>query len=111
MKAVLLLFSCLFSLSCFAQQTIGSVERLDDEINFLIDKDAVIEILAEGFSWSEGPVWVPELKAVLFTDVPQNKAYRWDETNGLQTYLDPSGYTAYAPNKKKVGWEWINSRS
>ena len=78
MKTVLLFFSSLFSLICFAQQTIGGVERLDDEINLLIEEGAVVEILAKGFSWSEGPVWVPQLKAVLFTDVPENKLYRWD---------------------------------
>ena len=100
MKAVLLLFSTLFSLCCFAQQT---VERLDNEINLLIDADAAIEILADGFSWSEGPVWVPLLNAVLFTDVPENKLYRWDEKNGLNIFLDPSGYTGYAPNEKKAG--------
>lgn len=103
MKAVLLLFSALFSLCCFAQQTAESVERLDDEINLLIDADAAIEVLADGFSWSEGPVWVPQLNAVLFTDVPENKLYRWDETNGLSIFLDPSGYTGYAPNEKKAG--------
>jgi len=100
------LYACLFLLftnTAVAQKTIGSIERLDPEINLLIPENAVIEILANGFSWSEGPVWVPELKAVLFTDVPQNKAYRWDETNGLQTYLDPSGYTGYAPHNKKSG--------
>ena len=103
MKPNLLLFLSLFSMVSFAQQTRGDVERLDDEINLLIGEDAVVEILAEGFSWSEGPVWVPQLNAVLFTDVPENKLYRWDEKNGLSIYLDPSGYTGYAPNEKKAG--------
>ena len=103
MKPNLLLFLSLFSWICFAQKTIGGVERLDDEINLLIGPDATIEILADGFSWSEGPVWVPQLNAVLFTDVPENKLYRWDEKNGLSIYLDPSGYTGYAPNEKKAG--------
>ena len=93
----------LLSLSTKGQENADPVERLHEEINSLVPQGAVLETLAEGFSWSEGPVWVPELKAVLFTDVPQNKAYRWDEANGLQVYLDPSGYTAYAPNEKKAG--------
>lgn len=100
------IYTCLFFLftnTIVAQKTIGAVERIDPEINRLISEDAVLETLAEGFSWSEGPVWVPELKAVLFTDVPKNKAYRWDETSGLQVYLDPSGYTEHAPNEKKAG--------
>ena len=87
----------------FAQQNTGDVERIDPRLNALITPGTSIEVLAEGFSWSEGPVWVPELQALLFTDVPKNIAYRWDETNGLQVYLDPSGYTGYAPNEKKSG--------
>ena len=86
-----------------AQKTLGSIERLDPEINNLIAADAVIEILADGFSWAEGPVWVPELNAILFTDVPENKMYRWDNANGLSVYLDPSGYTGIAPNDIKSG--------
>ena len=98
---LLLTLGVLFGIT--AQKTLGSVERLDPEINTLIVADAVIEILADGFSWAEGPVWVPELNAVLFTDVPENKMYRWDNANGLSVYLDPSGYTGIAPNDIKSG--------
>ena len=34
----------------------------------IAEKDNEIEILAEGFEWSEGPVWVNELNAILFSD-------------------------------------------
>ena len=70
-------FCILFGVS--AQKLIGSVDRIDPEINSLIAEDAVIEILADGFSWAEGPVWVSELDAVLFSDVPKNKIYKWNE--------------------------------
>lgn len=103
MKHSFLFTYCNIAFLFFVQQTSGQIERLDDQINLLIADDAVIEVLADGFKWSEGPVWVPELEALLFTDVPANKAYRWDEKNGLQLYLDPSGYTGLAPNEKKSG--------
>lgn len=103
MKRLLCFFLSLFTLGTVAQQTIGGVERLDKEIDLLIGEDAVVEILATGFSWSEGPVWVEQLNAVLFTDVPENKLYQWDESKGLSIFLDPSGYTGYAPNQKKSG--------
>ncbi len=102
-KTTILFLTLIVGLNTFAQKTIGSVERLDDEINTLIDENAVIEILADGFTWSEGPVWVPEIDAVLFTDVPKNKMYKWNEAEGLSVYLDPSGYTGHAPNEKKSG--------
>ena len=98
---VVLTFGMLFQVS--AQKTIGSVERIDPEINLLIAKDAVIEILADGFSWAEGPAWVSELNAVLFSDVPKNKIYKWSEKDGLSVFLNPSGYTGIAPNEKNSG--------
>ena len=63
----------------------GGLERLDKSLDALIAPGATLEVLAEGFSWSEGPVWVPELEALLFTDVPTNKAYRWDEKKGYRS--------------------------
>ncbi len=78
-----MLFS-FFPFLCFAQQTIGRVERLDPTLDQLIDPNANVEILAEGFNWSEGARMVPQLDAVLFTDVPENKLYQWSEKDGLQ---------------------------
>ncbi len=106
MKKTLLNFAlvcAVASLSAQQQKTIGSVERLGPEMDLYVPKDAVIEILAEGFGWSEGPLWVNELNALLFSDVPMNKIYRWDEKNGLSVFLEPSGYTGIAPASKKGG--------
>ena len=106
MKKTLLNFAlvcAVASLSAQQQKTIGSVERLGPEMDLYVPKDAVIEILAEGFGWSEGPLWVNELNALLFSDVPMNKIYRWDEKNGLSVFLEPSGYTGIAPASKKEG--------
>ena len=85
------------------KKTIGSVERLSAEIEQYVPQNAIIEVLAEGFDWSEGPVWVEELGAVLFSDVPNNKIYQWDEKKGLQVFRDPSGFTNIVPNSKEQG--------
>ena len=42
-----------------ATGVLGTIERLDPALDALLAKDAVIEKLAEGFDWSEGPVWMP----------------------------------------------------
>ncbi len=83
--------------------TIGSIEKLSEELDEIIPENAEIEILADGFIWAEGPVWVPQLKSVLFTDVPMNTIYQWNESDGLSTFLKPSGSTGYAPSSGDEG--------
>ena len=97
----LLFFLCLINLS--GQQTIGSIEILSPKMSALVDVDAGIEVLATGFQWAEGPVWVPELNGILFTDVPNNRAYLWTEKDGLQLFLNPSGMTNHAPHSTNEG--------
>ena len=82
---------------------IGSLEFLDPRMEDLIDKNAKIELLAEGFDWAEGPVWVERLNGVLFSDVPNNKVYMWNEKKGLSIFLEPSGMTNYSPTNKTDG--------
>lgn len=76
-----------------AEEKLGWIERADPRLDALIDSDAVVEKLAEGFDWSEGPVWVPRDNCLLFSDVPQNVVYRWREGQGIDVFLKPSGYT------------------
>jgi gluconolactonase len=52
---------------------------------------AEVEILAEGFVWPEGPVWVEAEGALYFNDVPENKMYRWTDDTGAELFLTPSG--------------------
>jgi gluconolactonase len=74
--------------------TIGHVVRVDPRLDALIPAGAKIEVLASGFVWSEGPVWVPEGNGhLLFSDVPRNTVYMWSETSGLSVFMKPSGYT------------------
>jgi gluconolactonase len=77
-------------------QTIGTIERLDPAIDSLVPSDAVIEVLAEGFDWAEGPVWIEDGEYLLFSDIPPNRIYRWKEGAGHQVWLEPSGYTGDA---------------
>ncbi|MBK1440943.1 SMP-30/gluconolactonase/LRE family protein [Parapedobacter sp. ISTM3] len=81
--------------------TTGSIERLDSALDAIIDTDAKAEIIAEGFDWSEGPLWVESEQMLLFSDVPTNTVYKWTEENGTEVYLRPSGYTGSKPNLSK----------
>lgn len=79
-------------------KTIGSIERIDPALDAIISSGADIEILAEGFEWSEGPLWVDAHQMLLFSDVPMNTIYKWTEAKGKEVYLKPSGYTAAEPS-------------
>lgn len=73
--------------------TVGRIRRDRPELDAVLAPDAVIEKLADGFSWSEGPVWIPDGDGyLLFSDVPENKVWRWTEREGKSVFLDPSGY-------------------
>ena len=71
--------------------TLGTIERLDAALDSLIAPDAQMEILAEGFEWTEGPVWVPQGGYLLFSDIPQNSVFQWSEQDSIVLYLKPSG--------------------
>lgn len=79
--------------------TLGTVDRLDPKLDALIPKDAAIEILAGGFDWSEGPVWVKDAAGghLLFSDIPKNMIWKWSAKDGLKEFLKPSGYTGGEP--------------
>ncbi len=96
-KRTLILFLVASCFSGFAQETkpnIGTIEFSSNELSRLIKKDAKIEIVAEGFQFTEGPIWVEKEKMLLFSDVPANTVYKWTEAKGKEVYLKPSGYTS-----------------
>lgn len=84
-------------------RTTGSIEKLDNGLDDVIKPGAKIEILAEGFTWSEGPLWLPEQEKLLFSDIPPNKVLQWTEATGLELYLTPSGYTGTEARGGEVG--------
>ena len=71
---------------------VGTVHVERPAFNQLIAPGSGIERLADGFRWSEGPVWIDGGDYLLLSDVPGNKMYRWSHADGLSVFLDPSGY-------------------
>ena len=62
--------------------TIGRTIQTDPAFEKLIAPDAKIEVLASGYKWSEGPAWVKKGGYLIFSDVPNNTAYQWSESEG-----------------------------
>ncbi len=81
----------------------GTVERHDARLDKLIPKDAVPEKLAGGYAWAEGPVWLPKEKCLLFSDIPNNTVFKWQEGKGVREFLKPSGYTGDKPRGGEPG--------
>jgi gluconolactonase len=90
-----IIFFLMFSFSGFSQKIKpdAKVDVLDKKLHQLIPNNAIIELLAGGFEWTEGPLWLPLEKKLIFSDIPKNSVFEWSEKNGVQLYLKPSGYT------------------
>jgi gluconolactonase len=73
--------------------TLGKIDRKDPRFDKLIPKDAKIEVLASGFKWSEGPLWIKDGGYLVFSDIPRNSVMKWSEDEGVSLLLKPSGYT------------------
>jgi gluconolactonase len=83
--------------------TLGTIERIDPRFDQLVPRDARVERLAEGFDWSEGPVWDKKGNYLLFSDVPLNTVFKWEEGKGVSIFLKPSGYTGAVPRGGEPG--------
>ena len=53
------------------------LKQIDPQFSSIVSKNAKAEILAEGFLWSEGPVWIESYKMFIFSDVKKNVIYKW----------------------------------
>ncbi|HVT30589.1 MAG TPA: SMP-30/gluconolactonase/LRE family protein [Lacipirellulaceae bacterium] len=97
-----------------AASTVGHVESLDPALDKLVPPSANMEVIADGFAWCEGPVWVPRISPphqrnaagdgfLLFSDIPNNSIMRWDAQSGCRLFLKPSGYTGAQPRGGESG--------
>jgi gluconolactonase len=83
--------------------TFGSISRLDPALDKLLPAEAKLEKLAEGFDWIEGPVWVKKGGYLLFSEIPLNTIYKWQEGKGVSLFLRPAGYHGERTDLKEPG--------
>jgi gluconolactonase len=79
----------------------------------LLDPDAVVERVATGFKFTEGPVWHPTHAYLLFSDLADNVIRRWDERNGVRVFRAPSGKAnglTYDRDARLVACEHVGRR-
>lgn len=69
-------------------------EILKEEFHSCLTGHGRIERLWTGARWVEGPVWFPAGRFLVFSDIPNNRMLRWDETNGhVSEFRNPSNFS------------------
>ena len=81
----------------------GKIERTGAAIDQIIPPSSKIEVLSEGYEWTEGPVWVESEQMLLFSDIPRNSVYKWTEQDGASLFLKPAGFTGEIERKGEPG--------
>lgn len=72
---------------------VGKIVTADEALKAILDPEAPVVKLADGFQFTEGPVWSPE-GYLLFSDPNANVIYRYDPTFGnVSVYMTKTGYT------------------
>ncbi len=71
-------------------------------INGLIQSGAKIETVVSGFDFTEGPIWHPVARTLIFSDILGNSIYRWSEASGLETMRRNS----YMANGNSYDRQW-----
>ncbi len=72
---------------------IGKIYTIDTALNNIIAPGTTVEKLADGFSFTEGPVWHPD-GFLLFSDPNTNTIYKYSpDTRNVTVYISHSGYT------------------
>jgi len=81
-----------------ASEQMGSVDRLQPELDQLIPAGAQVERVATGpdFKWTEGPVWVKP-GFLLFAEIPSNSIRKWTPGGDVTMFMHPSGYEGSVP--------------
>jgi gluconolactonase len=72
----------------------GDFDVLDDRFKRCVKTSAHVEQLFVGCRWAEGPVYIPAYRSLIWSDIPNDRLLRWDETSGATgVFRHPAGYT------------------
>jgi gluconolactonase len=64
---------------------------------------AKVERLATGMRWAEGPVWLGDMRALVWSDVPGNCMYRWDEETGATSVFRKPSHNGNGNTRDRQG--------
>ncbi len=64
----------------------------DARFRGLVHPMSRLERIAEGFTWTEGPVWFGDRDCLLFSDIPSRRILQWSEAGGTAPYRADSAF-------------------
>ena len=70
-----------------------NIEIRDERFLAIVPRDFALDTLAEGFGFTEGPIWHPREKHLTCSDIPGNRLHRWSEAGGVSVFRAPSNMT------------------
>ncbi|MBV9537646.1 MAG: SMP-30/gluconolactonase/LRE family protein [Acidisphaera sp.] len=66
-------------------------EVIDPRFRSLVHGNVHLEKLASGFRWAEGPAYLAAGRYLVWSDIPNDRMMRWDETDGsVSTFRQPA---------------------
>lgn len=65
----------------------------EPEVTTLFDPNATLERIADGFQFTEGPVWDARARCLYFSDIPANQQYRYAPGAGVTLFRKPSNFS------------------
>ena len=85
-----------------APKGVGSIVRLDPAFDALVPKDAIIEKVAGGFQFTEGPLWRPDGQ-LWFSDVMANVVRSVTPDGQVKVLIENAGGESKAPPGSFIG--------
>ena len=76
----------------------SSFQVADPRFRALVFSNMHVEKLYSGCRWAEGPAWFPAGRYLVWSDIPNDRVLRWDETDGSvsvfqQPAMNSNGHT------------------
>ncbi len=101
-----IVFVCMLAALCSVRASApapaGKIIRLDPAFDALVPKDACIERVATGFTFTEGPLWRPQ-GTLWFSDVPGNVVRSVTPSGEVKVIIEKAGGTVAAPPGSFIG--------
>jgi gluconolactonase len=72
------------------------LDRMDAGIDAIVPADATMERVATGFTWVEGPIWIPA-GYLMFAEITSNSIRKVTPDGTVSIFMQPSGYKGSAP--------------